>query len=848
MPTNSAQWDQEWDYDLHVLRGTRSRELLRDLLLHDSTSGRWRHATASPRPADLVGVRFVPQFQGTTRGDRVSGHGVEVDTPTGQVFALAGPLPDPALRTFWIHAVVTVLDPTNPSRTMELEPVPIRVQVRDAIAGTWLTPSTLTVRQGADGQRFTLLAQFDDGSFGDMTMVGSVDGELSIQWSSSSPDVNVSASGQLQVRAAPGRAEVTARLAPRLGGARATATIETVASWSAVLPAVAKLVAGGPGASSLRDVPNVLLLSDGFPTGEQSAFEALAQDLVRRLHTSGHTKPFNLLSGSMNYWTVFVPSRERGASVLAPFVMGNESNGVRPSMGAPVPLAPSAGSTPFNIFELTHAVGLPLQTDIPDGTDSGARLARSIRRWQRLYGRQRIPDARITPAVFAEWEQYWTWVLVDEQDTALGMAAGSRPRAKSSDFRSMNWNPRRTTRAHLDPFLANVRDEGGRSIGETWTTGKDRDLVFALSGGALGAGAKHEGLLAMGLSESLEHNLLDMSTRTHSEYAVDPLPLPRDGQGRLFVPARVHARGAHELAHAFLLHDEYGGSAVIPPGAVDGLATWGNVQPASQLSTAGTLRLHGDRLRWRWPRISHAGVLAAAPSRRSDGAFRIPLKRGHGQPFARGHTVYLRQRPLMQPLAPGAHGVNPAVLSPRLEVVDKAGDELIVRPLDPAAGLDPGDFPARPPHSSIILRPVAPPASATGAPYAELVAPIIRQHITTTGGPLNAPLNNPRRACTPDNSVVQIPTNLPPGLRRIRPTAWIVGAYDAGAGYHCGIYHPSGMCQMRSLEFHGVDQQRRPGVGVTNFCVVCRYLLIDWIDPTLHGKLDEGYARIYPQP
>jgi hypothetical protein len=32
------------------------------------------------------------------------------------------------------------------------------------------------------------------------------------------------------------------------------------------------------------------------------------------------------------------------------------------------------------------------------------------------------------------------------------------------------------------------------------------------------------------------------------------------------------------------------------------------------------------------------------------------------------------------------------------------------------------------------------------------------------------------------------------------------------------------------------------------FCPVCRYVLVDLIDPTKHGRLDREYAKIYPDP
>ena len=50
-----------------------------------------------------------------------------------------------------------------------------------------------------------------------------------------------------------------------------------------------------------------------------------------------------------------------------------------------------------------------------------------------------------------------------------------------------------------------------------------------------------------------------------------------------------------------------------------------------------------------------------------------------------------------------------------------------------------------------------------------------------------------------------------------------------------GIFHPTGSCMMN-------DQSS----GV-RFCQVCKYVLIDAIDPGKHYFIDPEYTAIYPQ-
>jgi hypothetical protein len=72
--------------------------------------------------------------------------------------------------------------------------------------------------------------------------------------------------------------------------------------------------------------------------------------------------------------------------------------------------------------------------------------------------------------------------------------------------------------------------------------------------------------------------------------------------------------------------------------------------------------------------------------------------------------------------------------------------------------------------------------------------------------------------------------------------AQIVGLYDGGARFYCGVYHPSGACIMRQL--------RTPEATPTTylFCPVCRYAIVDRFDPTKHAAIDKDYERRYPEP
>ena len=76
------------------------------------------------------------------------------------------------------------------------------------------------------------------------------------------------------------------------------------------------------------------------------------------------------------------------------------------------------------------------------------------------------------------------------------------------------------------------------------------------------------------------------------------------------------------------------------------------------------------------------------------------------------------------------------------------------------------------------------------------------------------------------------PDHLPPGM----PTAWIVGAFEGGHDFGCDVLHPTGACMMRSQVLAG-------GRAIYTFCPVCRYVIVDAIDPSQHGRIDADYGR-----
>jgi hypothetical protein len=61
----------------------------------------------------------------------------------------------------------------------------------------------------------------------------------------------------------------------------------------------------------------------------------------------------------------------------------------------------------------------------------------------------------------------------------------------------------------------------------------------------------------------------------------------------------------------------------------------------------------------------------------------------------------------------------------------------------------------------------------------------------------------------------------------------MIGVYE-GAGHFAGRYYrPAGLCKMR--------KQSDVGKGDGEFCHVCKWLIVNRVNPSLHAILDDKY-------
>lgn len=588
--------------------------------------------------------------------------------------------------------------------------------------------------------RFSVRALFDDGVDGDITRL------LAIDWS---PSRNVDANGRLIVAAGDAGGPpitITAALTDHPSVAPATGTLRVVEPWGPSTPIETRLVPGGglPNPSALEAMPNVLFLPDGFDASQEGDFYRYVNALVQFLKTDPLCKPFDLLATSMNFWAAFLPSEQRGVTMGSEvFEDGSLSNNVRPLRQPKRP----QGVSDWGVGELVYEVGFPLPSDALSNT--ALTNNEIIDRWTRLHFRPRLPaEPHRRETLINKWRLMASRTLLDDLDTPLGIRSGSpRPDLYHN---SIGMNPDRMDRRRLEDLLAALRhDDFANSRldrSRLWVGNLRRNydlicIIVPTEGRALNTDG---------------YFIVRQDPRRSNASSSGPITLPPPTFNA--TPSPLESRLlAHELAHSFDLGNEYGGSETrrldAPTIALVQRVYTNLVSPDSLLRSAGgSQRIHGDELKWRWPRVRWAVELIGPITARGGGVFEAPIRGRQRLVVPVGEIVHLRYRNIDHAFRDVRYverssyltkGVkvsvplrlvetfetgNPPVQNVRLRVESSApfGHAHSIR-------VEPADFVAEFPAGSIVYAPTRAPTSAfdpTSYPYAELIAKKVRDYIT----------------------------------------------------------------------------------------------------------------------
>jgi hypothetical protein len=580
---------------------------------------------------------------------------------------------------------------------------------------------------------------------------------------------------------------------------------------------------GWPGSINPAVVPNFLFIADGFPPADSGTFEQLVASMVHRFKTTHLTTPFDVLATSMNFWQTFMPSDVRGISVRCE-VYVVEQDGKRRGYMVPNPEQPPAAGKWTKLEHLVYAVGLPVSTDLPSNTN---RTNDDIQaEWTVLYRPDLAPH--LSDELITAWRRLGNRCLLEEKDTTLGMAYGNPPRVDGeSDDLFVDFHPYRLDRQRLDRFLATLRGDQGHDLTTLWAAPANGprptnyDYVFIFSSCKWDRGHNKDGYIAMNVDE--QNFLLGISTSGNGACQWDPPSILSS------VSSLRSGRALHEVAHSFGLGDEYANIDRVFTGSAADLERYGNLQAATDAQTGG--QLDGEAIKWNWLRARKGALVRDTVTSSGSNRWRVQLQPGRGLQFAVGDKVVLRKRNYPKPL-----GKNPAETVVKaadgqitvLEIAEpRSADEVtVVGAINPDLTFGEGD---------VLYMPTPAPESVRSAtyPFAGLVAKNIKDFITATHKPLTPDPCVPAEAKKDVQDPILDGVDLPICFSE-KPR--IVGLYHGGRQVTCGIFHPAGTCMMHSEPY---DERE--------FCAVCRYILVEIIDPFKHFEIDLQYDNFYPQ-
>lgn len=872
-------WDLRYSYggnDIHVLRnGVNSGSLDEAVYLVDSAAGETfsvADAKANPLDSDFHSVEYTPSF--THVGG--AGNNISVNPSTGVINATS--VSGNSVKNFLITVKVKI---GTGSGTLLNKEIKIVVHVHTGITTAYLTPNPFVIRKDNDEQRFSVFAQFDDDTIGDIS------NHPGITWapaSGSTSDLTVDATtGKITaLTSAVGKSglKVEATLPANLGGTTISGDLTVEPSWIGN-PLIARKIGGNPRDADIDNTLNFLFLSDGYLQSKEGKFQKMSKGVANRLRQSATTRPWDLLSKTkINYWTTFIPSQSSGLTPMMEVVfldwpvspiydsannVQNYSSGAMKTNNAlrALPLwrfirsmdgylakqipyilpgnkyflerNSALGSGKLNLSELVAKVGLPIQADNPS-TGSPPTKAAKIAEWQSLYSG--VVAADIEDEVYELWLMMANRRLMNERNSALGLAFGYKPNWEIGRFSetALSWHPLRGTRDHLDGLLTNIQDKKGNPIqtigGDSiWgknagVRGKDYNTVFAVVGGIPSSGSRTPGLengdfftelIAGSVNENVEFEFSNVTGTRQVEY----VSITDSG----IVNSEIQGLFAHETAHNFTLEDEYGriNSAAIPAGSYMQARTGNNIQLKVDLLDSGNIM--GDKIKWRWLRIKASSILTAAITENS-GVYTLTLPEKQNSRFKVNDKIFVRKQGLYD--ATGASQTPSTHYSPLLKVTNIPDKTHLEVEVDGSGTFSFGTFP----NGSLVMLPIS--RSTTG--YEELLSEPIKDRINNSHKPLT---NTP---CQASVDKVQFPVQLSesPALTLSQPKKdklmKVVGLYEGGFAYSCEVYHPTGMSIMRDAT---------PKDTLNSFCPVSSYILVEIIDPQWHGRIDEDYDKYY---
>ena len=899
--------------DVHLVAGQSTVEDLDSKISVTPVAGNSEMLSSYLSGHTDVAVDFKPTFKiQTTTAQEYKGFGIAVNRKNGRVTINSGTLPSPRPHNFIVEAIVT--KNTGGVAPATIPPAFTRFHVHQQVAHVSLTPKPLTIRAKPGStakevfQQWTVRAQFDDGTVADVTDSDQL--KFSPTTIMTDGENHISIPGS----ASPGDLlDVKVTTSALWGNKEDSAKIQLLKEWSNETNApqaefVDGLVDINDRTIRPEDAINILIVACGFPAAAIPApplpppqdphepFRSISLAIVDRLSRQRLYQPFGYLSRSINFWRLPMIAKDPGINVRPEVRLFFQSN-VLVAGPMRLPRTPQPSLSDWAIEDLIYAVGVPVpgdqsliavQPNKPPVTDLDSIRMRDpqdfkydalFTRWKNMA--RAIPGIsfdQVSPELAHEWIGLADRTFVDDVDTFPAVAMGDPPSVDSSaDQTSLQYDTRRNGDDVLEQLLRRltpvpnpvdgsiVQLDGiapDNALGQIWVVDpfdpatprtwkfNNRRMVVGLCNSPVGrASARILTRLARYSTTATDSVVLEgfpvtrVPGRSTLQRAVD---VPHSGA----LDEPTYNSFAHEVAHNFMLGDEYSERAATSPDVESDLSHSGNLTTDAAVKDANGI-IAVDQIKWNWHRIRKSCAFTHPLVFRGNGLFNCSVRKVPSQRFAPRDKVLLRRRGVDRAIDRAIVIVGPIefevkeVHTTNLNTPnDVTSVTIVIQADDPFID---GAMIVENFGMGVMYVPVPAPQTVQPArQYLTLVPPAAERILQSTG------LSMTGNACNANASGSGIHAPVADPLGKVPPniSPHVVGAYFGGGLYACGVLRPTALCMMRNHRLDPEQQNKDKSLnapqGVSKFCVVCSYVMIEYADPDQHWLLDRDYATWYP--
>ena len=728
----------------------------------------------------------------------------------------------------------------------------VRVRVHQTLSSFWIGNNQITVHQNQSNYVMSVYASFSDGTRGDIS------GHPYVSFTSNGAEATVDNTGRLT-----GVSVGNASIDVKVGATTKSISVRVAGLVNTNRPIVKRI----HGSGLFSDRRNILLLAEGFSS--TTDFDKVTSEIKNRMMTTPSHSPYNALQASFNIWTAFEqqdhPSPEAGVTFAVDVRIPTTAAVTHVPVGNPVPPAAENPIDPppkggFDLQLLVSLVGLPTSW-LPSPPATLAQARTKFDALRNFDGTTKTFNAThaaaLDQATLDAWLELRDHGPLQARNSKLGVIHGGRLGERRAvpavlthknlfyipdvAHRSVTIDQRRRDAGFsfipfMDPYLKSLKLAGAAAtdpnfdIGNTWVDGgKDKGLACLIANDGYLGGSRFG-------APTAPVNLFASTIGVNTQLTV-PTPTPATSTVLNHTPPAVATAPfevitvvlSHELAHALNLLDEYedidqanhSSLLTASQAEIKELRDSSNVTSFIDITGAGQNQINPNRAKWNLDRIALASPLAKAVSVAGSNSVDVEVRASQGSRWQNVMTqqqqVFLRHPDLTRdPNVANNAPLGPLTIDPSSNL---AADTLKLKL--PGSQVATASFPA---GSTLYL-----PRRDKNNAILRVIHPSVIAHIAANGSfAPQAP-----GTCAQFTSAGETP---PAGIANFTPhrvASETIGIYEGGGTWTCRAFRPSGNCRMRNFDPAGTQQ--------INFCFVCKYMLVNLIDPSVHDVIDALY-------